>query len=52
MICNKNRFKEKIEIIDPTKFGPQHGYDSGRSGNLKIKIWKKKYLLINVWVFF
>ena len=38
MICDKNRCKEKIEIIDPTKFGPQHGYDSGRSGNLKIKI--------------
>ena len=38
IINDKNRCKEKIEIIDPLKFGPQHGYDSGRSSNLKTKI--------------
>tara|TARA_B100000674_G_C37949532_1_gene966544 strand:- start:710 stop:1522 length:813 start_codon:yes stop_codon:yes gene_type:complete len=36
MVEDKNRCKEKIELIDPLKFGPQHGYDSGRSSNLKI----------------
>ena len=35
IVNDKNRCQEKIEIIDPLKFGPQHGYDSGRSSNLK-----------------